>query len=187
MTKYLFKNEVISIPNGCEVTMKDKVFTFKGPLGEQSYDASRFNFTFILENNQIEIQSWHGNQKKNDLLYTVASHLKNNAKGVITGYRFVVNAIYLKFTIQMVVEKDKKEIIVKNYYGNKQPKIFPIIGNTTATIGEDKDILIIEGINLEDVSQTAANIENWTRKMKMYDPRVFLDGIFIIERGEKVC
>ncbi len=44
--------------------------------------------------------------------------------------------------------------------------------------GED---IIVQGINIEDVSQTAANIEMAT-KVKKKDPRVFLDGIYIYER-----
>ena len=46
--------------------------------------------------------------------------------------------------------------------------------------GED---IIVEGLNLENVSQTAANIEQAT-KVKNKDPRVFLDGIYVFERNE---
>jgi len=46
--------------------------------------------------------------------------------------------------------------------------------------GED---IIVQGTNIEDVSQTAANIEKAT-KVKKKDPRVFLDGIYIYERHE---
>jgi large subunit ribosomal protein L6 len=50
---------------------------------------------------------------------------------------------------------------------------------------EPEDI-IVEGVNLEDVSQTAANIEQATRVRKK-DPRVFLDGIYVYERNEGVA
>jgi large subunit ribosomal protein L6 len=50
---------------------------------------------------------------------------------------------------------------------------------------EPEDI-IVEGINLEDVSQTAANIEQATR-VRRKDPRVFLDGIYVYERNEGVA
>jgi large subunit ribosomal protein L6 len=36
---------------------------------------------------------------------------------------------------------------------------------------------------LQDVSQTAANVEQAT-KLKIKDPRVFLDGIYVYERLE---
>ena len=50
---------------------------------------------------------------------------------------------------------------------------------------EPEDI-IVEGVNLEDVSQTAANIEQATR-VRNKDPRVFLDGIYVYERNEGVA
>ena len=43
------------------------------------------------------------------------------------------------------------------------------------------DDIIISGPNLEDVSQTAANIELSTR-VKNKDQRVFLDGIYVYSR-----
>ena len=43
------------------------------------------------------------------------------------------------------------------------------------------DDIAIEGINLQDVSQTAANIEQAT-KIRKKDQRVFLDGIYISEK-----
>ncbi|ORD95059.1 ribosomal prt L9 [Enterospora canceri] len=187
MVKLLLKKELVKIPKECEVTQKGKVFTFKGPLGKQTYDASAFKFTFILDGDVIEIQSWHGNRRKNNYVNTVASHLRNNANGVVTGFRYVAKALYKHFSIQLIVDKSAKEIIIKNYYGKKQGKHFPIIGETTVEIGEDKCSLIVEGINLEHVSQTICNLENWTKKEKLYDPRIFLDGIFVVERGVKVC
>jgi large subunit ribosomal protein L6 len=55
------------------------------------------------------------------------------------------------------------------------------MGDTKVIVkGED---IIVQGINLEDVSQTAANIQNST-KIRSKDPRVFLDGIYVYEKHE---
>ena len=45
------------------------------------------------------------------------------------------------------------------------------------------DDVIVQGINIEEVSQTAANIEQAT-KIKNRDPRRFLDGIYVYEKLE---
>ncbi|KAL6121776.1 ribosomal prt L9 [Nucleospora cyclopteri] len=186
MAKLLLKEEIVKIPADCIVTRNNNIFTFSGPLGEQTFDVTPFKFTFIMEDGRILIKSWHGNRKKNNLLYTVGSHLRNNANGVVKGFKFVLKALYNHFSIQLVVADQGKSITVKNYLGNKIPKVFPVLGKSTASIGDDKDILIIQGINLNDVSQSAANIINDCRKKKKYDPRVFLDGIFTIERATLV-
>ncbi|MHA1470101.1 MAG: 50S ribosomal protein L6, partial [Candidatus Asgardarchaeia archaeon] len=40
------------------------------------------------------------------------------------------------------------------------------------------------GIDIEEVGQTAANIRRATR-IKDKDPRVFMDGIYLYEKGGK--
>ena len=47
-------------------------------------------------------------------------------------------------------------------------------------LGED---VVVQGPSLEDVSQTAANIELST-KIKNKDQRVFLDGLYIYSKEE---
>jgi large subunit ribosomal protein L6 len=56
------------------------------------------------------------------------------------------------------------------------------VGDTTkvSIMGDD---VVVEGPSLEDVSQTAANIESST-KVKGKDQRVFLDGLYIYSRNE---
>ena len=47
------------------------------------------------------------------------------------------------------------------------------------------DIIIVEGLEIEKVSQTAARIEQATRLTKV-DRRVFQDGCFIIEKPKHI-
>ena len=49
-------------------------------------------------------------------------------------------------------------------------------------IAKDDDI-VVSGLSIENVSQTAANIESCT-KIKNKDLRVFLDGVYIYEKGK---
>ncbi|OQS53506.1 rpl6 [Ecytonucleospora hepatopenaei] len=186
----LHNSAEVELPKECEVTfVNDHLFTFKGPLGQQQYDVSKFNFTFTIRENDgqrvIVIDSWHGSKKKNNFLNTVASHLRNCVTGVTKGFRYVSKAVYKHFPIQMVIEDKGKTVVVKNFYGNKQAKRFPMLGDSIATIGDEKDVLIVEGTNIEHVSQSSANVTNWGKKEKLYDPRIFLDGIYLVERGEK--
>ncbi|NIU39655.1 50S ribosomal protein L6, partial [Candidatus Bathyarchaeota archaeon] len=79
------------------------------------------------------------------------------------------------------VKVKEKTVVIENFTGERSPRIAKIMGDTKVTVkGED---VIVQGINIEDVSQTAANIQNAT-KIKKKDPRVFLDGIYVYERHE---
>lgn len=180
--KHLYEERVVKIPAGCKVTLKDKIFTFKGELGTQSYDASKHLFTFELDNSVIRIRSWHGNKHKHDMLGTVSSHIRNNAVGVVKGYKFTLRAAYKHFSINMAIADNGKTVVVRNFLGTKSILSFPMRGESKAMIGETKDILVIQGINLEDVSQSAAHVQNTVAKRKKHDVRTFLDGIFVSER-----
>ena len=71
--------------------------------------------------------------------------------------------------------------MIENFTGERRPRKIKIIGNVKVKI--EPDDIIVEGANLEEVSQTAANIEQATR-VRNKDPRVFLDGIYVYERNE---
>ena len=81
----------------------------------------------------------------------------------------------------MTVNVQGDTLIVKNFTGERSPRIIKIMEDTKVTVkGED---IIVQGINLEHVSQTAATIQNST-KITNKDPRVFLDGIYVYEHHE---
>jgi large subunit ribosomal protein L6 len=72
-------------------------------------------------------------------------------------------------------------VLIENFTGERNPRKAKIIGDVKVKIqGED---VIVQGINLEDVSQTAANVEQAT-KVKRKDPRIFLDGLYVYEQTE---
>jgi len=178
----LYQEKIVPIPEACTVSFANKTFTFEGPLGTQTYDVSKILFTFDITDNAIRIRSWHGDKKKNDLLGTIAAHIKNYANGVVRGFKYVMKAAYRHFSINVTVSKDGKTITVKNFLGTKTVLDFPARGTSKAYIGDNKDVLIIEGININDVSQTAAHISSTCSKRKMHDVRVFMDGIYVSER-----
>lgn len=96
-------------------------------------------------------------------------------KGVQKGYTYKLKIVYAHFPISVKI-KDRA-VHIENYYGERSARISKIIGVTTKVTTEGDDI-IVSGPNLEQVSQTAANIEAST-KVKNKDQRVFLDGVYI--------
>jgi large subunit ribosomal protein L6 len=71
--------------------------------------------------------------------------------------------------------------LIENFTGERRARKVKMLGDVQVKV-QSEDI-IVQGLNLEDVSQTAANIEQAT-KVKKKDPRVFLDGIYVYERSE---
>lgn len=184
--KNLYQERLVNIPEGCTVQLKDKIMTFEGPLGKQEYDLSRDRFSYEILEDKIRVVCWYGDRKKNARLGTVASHIRNNAEGVVHGFKFVLRAAYRHFSINISVADAGKSVAIKNFLGAKNTETFPVRGQSKAMIGDHKDVLIIQGINLEDVSQTAAHIHNTCAKKKQHDVRIFLDGIFVENRTKIV-
>ena len=89
---------------------------------------------------------------------------------------------YAHFPMQVTVEGD--EVVIENFLGEKAPRRTELRGDTEVTV--DGEELTVAGPSIEDVGQTAADIEQLTRVTDK-DTRVFQDGVYITntpDRGE---
>lgn len=111
---------------------------------------------------------------------TIRAHINNMIKGVTEGFTYKLKIRYAHFPMKVSVKGN--EVIIENFLGEKHPRRARIMEGVTVKIsGED---VIVTGIDKEKVGQTAANIEQATR-IKGRDPRVFQDGIYIVEKAGK--
>ena len=171
MPKILHYAEEVEIPENVNVKISGMKIKVKGPKGELEKDFSHVRHVIIRrENNRVIVETYFANRKNKACVGTIASHIKNMITGVTKGYRYKLKIVYSHFPISVKVQG--KKIIIENFLGERAPRITKIYG----------DDVIVEGINIEHVGQTAANIESVAR-VKKYDPRVFMDGIYIYERG----
>lgn len=179
MVRAAILREEIKIPEGVEVTVEGSLVRVKGPKGvvEKNFSHAK-GIRISKEGDVIILETYFPNRKLKALFYAVVSHIKNMIEGVLRGYRYKLKIIYSHFPISVKVEGNK--VIIENFIGEKAPRIAKIVGNVKVTV--TKTDLIVEGCDLESVSQTAANIEQAT-KIKEFDRRVFVDGIYIYERG----
>ena len=112
---------------------------------------------------------------------TVRSHVQNMITGVTKGFTYKLKVVFSHFPISIKV--DGRRVLIENFIGERSPRVAKIVGDAKVTVkGED---VIVQGINVEDVAQTAANIQQAT-KIKRKDPRKFLDGIYVYERLEEL-
>ncbi len=178
MAKVLHVFKEVEIPERVEVQIEDMRIRVTGPKGTIEKDLSHIRGVDVkVVGNKVIVETYLANRKKKALVGTVAAHIRNMIKGVTKGYRYKLKIVYSHFPVNVKVEGDK--VLIENFIGERAPRIAKIFGNVTVRVeGED---VIVEGIDVEEVSQTAANIELATR-IKKYDPRVFMDGIYIYEK-----
>jgi len=169
----------IEIPEGVLVKVEGRVVTVNGEKGELTRDFSHAPLSICLDGKTITVQANWPRKRENALVGTISSHIQNMITGVTKGYTYKLKIVFSHFPISVKVRE--RTVAVENFTGERSPRISKIMGDTKVIVkGED---VIVQGTNIEDVSQTASNIQNAT-KVKRKDPRVFLDGIYIYEQHE---
>jgi len=133
--------------------------------------------SIVREGNTVKISASYPKKTQKAILGTYASHIRNMIKGVTEGYQYRLKAVYAHFPMSIKVQGDT--FLVENFLGEKTPRKTRIVGSCKVTVkGQD---VYVEGIDKEEVGQTAANIEQLTKAGKR-DPRVFQDGIYLVEK-----
>ena len=169
----------IKIPEGVEIKVEGRVVTVKGEKGILTNDFSHAPIYIGLNGNTVVVKANWPRKREAALVGTVCSHIQNMITGVTNGFTYKLKIVFSHFPISVKVRE--KTVAIENFTGERSPRIVKIVGDTKVIV-KDEDV-IVQGTNIEHVSQTAANIETAT-KIKIKDPRVFLDGIYIYERRE---
>jgi large subunit ribosomal protein L6 len=169
----------IAVPEGVDVKIEGRAISVKGEKGSLTRDFSEAPIGLQLEDKEVIIQANWPRKREAALVGTVAATIQNMITGVTKGFTYRLKIVFSHFPISVKVKE--KMVSIENFTGERSPRLTKIIGDAKVSFKEDD--VIVQGINLEDVSQTAANIERAT-KVKSKDPRVFLDGIFVYEKKE---
>jgi large subunit ribosomal protein L6 len=172
-------SKTIQIPEDVEVTIQGRKVTVKGAKGTLTRDFSYAPISIQLDDKILRIWAEWPRKKEAALVGTIYSHIQNMITGVMKGFTCKLKIVFSHFPISVKI-KDKT-VLIENFTGERNPRKAKIIGDVQVKV-QSEDI-IVQGINLEDVNQTAANIEQAT-KVKRKDPRVFLDGIYVHEKIE---
>jgi large subunit ribosomal protein L6 len=99
--------------------------------------------------------------------------------GVTKGYTYKLKVVFSHFPVTVKVDKDK--VLIQNFLGERKPRVAKIVGNAQVKV-EGQDITVT-GIDIDEVSQTASNIELACR-ITGYDRKIFQDGIWIVSKGD---
>lgn len=173
--------KTVEIPEGVDAKIEGRIVTISGKKGALTRDFSHATLEILKEEKLIKVRADWPRKKEAATVATVSSHIENMIKGVTKGFTYKLKIVFSHFPISVKVEG--KKVLVENFTGERSPRIAKIIGAAKVSVASED--IIVQGIDLEEVSQTAANIEQAT-KVKRKDPRVFLDGLYVYERLEEM-
>ncbi len=171
------------IYEGTKVQIDGMVVTVRGPKGEIVRDFTHAEVAIQRIDNTIRVSVEYPRSRQIALVGTITSHLKNMMLGVTMGVTYKMKIVFAHFPPNVKVANDR--LIIENFYGEKAAREAKILPGVSVEIKGDD--IILEGIEIERVGQTAANIQRATR-LRRKDPRKFHDGIYVFEKriGERL-
>jgi large subunit ribosomal protein L6 len=171
--------KTVQVPDDVTLTLQGKTVSVKGAKGSLTRDFSYAPISIEGDGKNVRISAKWPRKKEAALVGTIYSHITNMIVGVTKGFTYKLKIVFSHFPIS--VKYQDKSVLIENFTGERRPRRIKVIGDVKVKI--ETDDIIISGANLEQVSQTAANIEQST-KVRNKDPRVFLDGLYVYERNE---
>jgi large subunit ribosomal protein L6 len=172
--------ETLEIPEGIHITVEGRIVTVKGPKGEVKKEVRYPQIIIKKEDNKLILSSVKVTKNEKKEVNTYAAHIKNMIKGAEYGHLYELKVCSGHFPMNVSVAGG--ELIIKNFIGEKFPRRLKISPGVTVKVDGDK--VTVEHVNKEVAGQTAASIEQLTRRPG-FDTRIFQDGIYITKKDGK--
>ncbi len=172
--------EVI-IPEGTNVSFENRVIKVAGPKGELSRKIDCPGLMVKIDKGRISFESESDRRRAKALAGTWASHARNMINGVNHGFEARLRIVYSHFPMKFTVEG--KKVVLGNFLGGRKNREVEIKGEVE--IRNEKDNVIVTGINKEEVGQAASLIESMA-KVRGFDRRVFQDGIHLVRKATAI-
>merc|ERR1712045_254510 len=175
-------SQTVNIPDGIKCSVKARVVTVKGPRGTLTKSFKHLNVDISkVDKKTVKVEKWFGLRKELAAVRTICSHITNIVTGVTKGYQYKMRAVYAHFPINCAISENNTLVEVRNFLGEKYVRKVRMHEGVTRANSGNKDELVVEGNDLEAVSQSAALIQQSTT-VKNKDIRKFLDGMYVSER-----
>ncbi|MEN6342540.1 MAG: 50S ribosomal protein L6 [Methanospirillum sp.] len=166
------------IPDGVTVSMDGTRVVVTGPKGTLTRDMRFPGIAIAIDDGIVTVSTGVTRKRVVAMVGTLASHIRNMCRGVSDGYEYRMKVVFSHFPIQLKLQGTT--LVIDNFLGEKQSRFARIEPGVNAQVGNDA--VTLSGIDKEKVGNSAANIEHATR-IRNRDPRVFQDGIYIVERA----
>jgi len=171
--------EKIEFPDGVEFELEGNVLTVKKDDLENKKKFMLVNIILKKQDSSLIIESKKATKKELKIINTIKAHVKNMIQGLQEVFVYKLEAVYVHFPMVVELDKEGNKVLVKNFLGEKKPRMCNILPGTIIKI--DRNKITVESHNKELAGQMAANLEK-TTKVRKKDRRKFQDGIYITEK-----
>jgi large subunit ribosomal protein L6 len=171
---------VVPLPKGVSLSIDGRKLRVKGPSGELVRDFPVEALALSPHGGEAELRlRIPANRKRaKALLHTWERHVGNLVQGVTHGFEAKLKSVAAHFPMKLQVREG--QLVIENFLGEKHPRSAAIASGVSASV--EGEFVVLRGADIEQVGMCAATIERATH-IRDYDPRVFQDGIYIVERA----
>jgi large subunit ribosomal protein L6 len=171
--------ERLEVPAGIKFEVANGIMTVEGSKGKLTRPIDP-KLSVKLEGTTAVISVKNASKREKTLIGTFKAHFANMLLGVNEAFVYRMKVCSGHFPMTVVVKGS--ELIVKNYLGEKVPRILKFKSGVDVKV--EGDIVVVSSPSRELAGQTAASIEKLTCRAD-YDKRIFQDGIYITEKAGK--
>jgi len=183
----IYKDEELIVPENVKVAVKARTITVEGPRGKLVKSVKHIDLDIRLiktsKHTKFHLIVFGGARKHVACLRTVKSLIENMVIGVTKGFQYKMRAVYAHFPINVIIQDEGKAVEIRNFLGEKLVRHVKMLGGVEVSESKaQKDEVIVEGNDIDAVSQSAASIHG-SCLVRKKDIRKFLDGIYVSERS----
>lgn len=174
--------DMLSIREGIQIKIDNNtnIFTVTGAKGELKKRLLCPKITAKVEGNELSFVVKKASKREKRIISTFKAHLKNMMKGCLESHNYKLKVCSAHFPMNVSVNNN--QFFVKNFIGEKIPRVLDI--RQGANVKVDGQEIIVDAVDKEIAGQVAADIEQLTRRPG-FDRRIFMDGIYIVEKDGK--
>ena len=170
----------LQLPEEVSASVDHLELTVEGPDGSVTRRLWYPDVSVSVADGEVVIESDADDAQTVSTIGTFESHVENMFHGVIEGWEYEMEVFYSHFPMQVTVEDG--DVLVENFLGERAPRRTTIHGDTEVEV--DGEHVYVRGPDIENVGQTAADIEQLT-DVTDKDIRVFQDGAYITNKPSR--